>query len=77
MFQTCFSQELSAVYLIHSYAFVAHVWLIAMPCTHHFVLAVRGPAISSVRIVAAVLGQVSGIADVLVGSWSSKYLVFT
>lgn len=67
MFQNCFSQELSAIYLIHSYAFVAHLWLIGMYYTHHFVLAVRGPAISSVRIVAAVLGQVSGIADVLVG----------
>lgn len=67
MFQNCFSQELSAIYLIHSYAFVAQLWLIGMYYTHHFVLAVRGPAISSVRTVAAVLGQVSGVADVLVG----------
>lgn len=60
MFQNYFSQESSAIYLTHSYTFMAPLWLIDKHHTSHLEVAVREPATYSVRIVAAVFGEVWG-----------------
>lgn len=64
-------------FILPTLTFVAHPLLTGKHHFSHLRLAVREPATFSVRIVAAVLGDISCTAAGLVGHWPSKYLAFS